>query len=127
MHTKVAEIETPSRLAPKKTIRICNKIDAKALGVKHWTGTYSPTKLEISLNNVPFVIVGDNPIALETLQEIPCADNRITVYYHYEFLNGMRKGSDTVFYTCTDATQLEMRFSWDTPWHVELGGAQRIE
>jgi hypothetical protein len=108
------------RQATKKTIRICNKIDAQKLGVKHWTGTYSPTKLEITLNNVPFIIVGSNPTTLETLQEIPCTDNRITVSYHYEFLNGMRKGSDTVIYTFTDATQLEMHFSWDTPWHVEL-------
>jgi hypothetical protein len=121
MLTKAAEIEAP------KTIRICNKINPNALGVKHWTGTYTPTKLEITLNNVLFTIVGTHPVACEALHEIPCADNRITVFYHYEFLNGMRKGSDTIVYTIIDQpAQLEMKFSWDTPWHIELAGAQRV-
>jgi hypothetical protein len=40
----------------------------------------------------------------------------------------MRKGSDTVTYIVPDQTpQLELQFSWDTPWHVELIGAQRVE
>lgn len=112
----------------KKIVRVCNKIDVNKLGVKHWTGTYTPTKLEITLNNVPFTIVGNNPVTFETIQEISCADNRITAQYVYEFLNGIRKGSDAIIYTFTDhATPLEMHFSWDTPWHIELSGAQRAE
>lgn len=112
----------------KEIIRIHNKINIKELAVKHWTGTYSPTKLEITLNGIPFTIVGKEAIDLHAAYEIPHAENRITAEYSYEFLNGMRKGSDTIIYTITEnAPDIELHFSWDTPWHVELNGAQRVD
>ena len=125
-----AEPATPLKnTKPKKeVVRIHNKINIKELAVKHWTGTYSPTKLEITLNGIPFTIVGKEAIDLHAAYEIPHAENRITAEYSYEFLNGMRKGSDTIIYTITEnAPDIELHFSWDTPWHVELNGAQRID
>ncbi len=125
-----AEPATPvkSTKPKKEVIRIHNKINVKELAVKHWTGSYSPTKLEITLNGIPFTIVGKEAVDLHAAYEIPHAENRITAEYSYEFLNGMRKGSDTIIYTITEnAPEIELHFSWDTPWHVELNGAQRIE
>ncbi len=110
------------------TVRVCNKIDINKLTVKHWTGKYSPTKLEITLNDVPFVLVGKDVTEMGDIKDVPCPDNQITVHYSYEFLNGMRKGSDTLTYEINDLNaQINLRFSWDTEWHVELDGAQRIE
>ncbi len=110
------------------SIPVTNKIDADTLAVKHWTGTYSPTKLEITLNGVPFNIVGNDAVALDALQQVPIQNNTITVQYAYEFMNGMRKGSDTLTYTVSEqSAPLELRFSWDTAWHVELDGAQRTD
>lgn len=108
------------------TVTVRNNIATSALAVKHWTGTYSPTKLEVTLNGIPFIIVGNESIALDAAQEVPLVDNKISVHYVYEFMNGMRKGSDTIVYTIIDVRQpLTLSFSWDTAWHVELDGAQR--
>lgn len=123
------ETESLKTAAPQKNkIRIQNKINVKELAVKHWTGTYSPTKLEIKLNGIPFTIVGKEAMDLHAVYDVPHTENRITAEYSYEFLNGMRKGSDTIMYTITEnAPDIELHFSWDTPWHVELNGAERID
>lgn len=120
--------DAPAEKKAHHVITVHNKINVKELAVKHWTGTYSPTKLEITLNGIPFIIVGPDAIALDAAQEIPGIDNKISVHYVYEFMNGMRKGSDTIAYHVpSNAERLELSFSWDTAWHVELEGAQRVE
>lgn len=120
--------ETPQTTAT--TLTIINDIDLKDLAVKHWTGTYTPTKLAITINGIPFTIIGDTtePVAHGAHKEVPNLENRLAINYVYEFLNGVRKGADTVNYAVQRTTQpLKIRFSWDTPWHVELDGAERTQ
>ena len=107
-------------------VEVRNAIAIDQLAVKHWTGTYRPTKLDITINNVPFTIIGNNAESIGSIKKIPYNNGQLTVQYNYEFLNGMRKGADTVTYTINESTQhIPVRFSWDTAWHVELDGAQR--
>ena len=109
-----------------RTLHVHNNIPLESLPVKHWTGTYAPTKLEITINGEPFIIVGDDAIPQGTTKDISCTDGCVKVDYMYEFMNGMRKGADTLLYTVpAHAEQLTMHFSWETPWHVELDGAER--
>jgi|GEM_PF-6542367 len=110
------------------TLTIINDIPLESLAVKHWSGTYTPTKLVITINDTPFTIIGENPTARGTRKDVARTGEQLTVTYMYEFMNGMRTGADTVRYTVQGtAAPLTMRFSWGTPWHVEFDHAQPIK
>lgn len=117
-----AVLQPPS----SRTLHVHNNIPPESLPVKHWTGTYTPTKLNIIINGEPFTIVGDHAIPKGTTKDIPCKDGCLKVEYLYEFMNGMRTGTDIITYLVSETAQdLHLRFSWDTAWHVELDGAER--
>jgi hypothetical protein len=126
--TQISTVLTAAQTPVSRMLHVHNHISLEDLSVKHWTGTYTPTKLDITINDVPFTIIGDESTPHGSIKNIACSDNCIKVEYAYEFMNGMRKGADTVTYSVGDSAQeLNLLFSWDTPWHVELAGAERKE
>jgi hypothetical protein len=111
--------------AQAQAIMIQNAIDAKMLTVKHWTGTYLPTLLTITINGQVIPVITKGAFAASQPRTIPVTDRVLNVEYYYEFMNGMRKDTNKVHYTLAEnATTLTMSFSWDTPWHVAFDHAQ---
>lgn len=109
----------------ERTITIRNTIDKPMLSVKHWTGTYVPTLLKLTINDQSIDIIDDKKVipAGDTLS-VKTTGNTITTDYEYEFMNGMRKGSGSTVFDLEPGTQnLNMTFTWDTKWHVEFDKA----
>lgn len=68
------------------------------------------------------VIVNDTPIAEGKTASICLRpDNKITVAYHYSFLNGIRTGAKAVLFNLdSDTAQTNITFSWKDPMHVSI-------
>ncbi|HEV2916586.1 MAG TPA: hypothetical protein VGW78_02465 [Candidatus Babeliales bacterium] len=109
-----------------RSIIIQHIIDIPTLTVKHWTGTYSPNLLTVTINNHEIPIVVDSKLVSSTPHTITIEDTTFTMTYYYEFMGGMRKDKQTFTYTLTgpQVSALNMSFSWDTPWHVVFDNAK---
>jgi hypothetical protein len=109
----------PQPASNMRTITVQHAMDIPMLTVKHWTGTYVPTKLTVTINDQLIPIIEDSLLVQPTPYAISVSDNRFVMHYYYEFMNGMRKEENSFTYCLADAaTTMHMSFDWTTPSHV---------
>jgi hypothetical protein len=109
------------------TLTIENGIDTSMLTVKHWSGTYFPTKLTVEINGQMTKIVENGTLLPQQPLVVPVAEKKLAVTYTYEFMQGMRKDEKSLNYLVTDnADVLKMSFNWNTPWHVTFDHAEPL-
>lgn len=114
--TPESQLKTASNV---RTITVLHAMDMPMLTVKHWTGTYVPTKLTVTINEQPIPIIEDSLLVQPIPHTVSVSDNKFVVHYYYEFMNGMRKEENSFTYCLADAaTTLQMSFDWTTPSHV---------
>jgi hypothetical protein len=121
------QIETPRphKAGVFRNIVIHSTIETAMLTVKHWTGTYTPTLLTITIGEHVIPIVTNGTLEPPQPYTISVEDDTFTVEYYYEFMNGMRKERNMFQYMMTEQTdQLDMSFAWSTPWHVAFDKAK---
>ena len=118
--TKIPTTDERLQPAPNiRTITVLHTMDIPMLTVKHWTGTYVPTKLTVTINDQLIPIIEDSLLVQPTPCIVSVSDNKFVMHYYYEFMNGMRKEENSFTYCLADAaTTVQMSFDWTTPSHV---------
>lgn len=100
----------------KEVITITNNITPEMLNYKHWTGTYSPEKFTISVNNTK-VTAGESYTFTKT-------NDPLVINFDYSFMNGMRKGGKKISYTMHEnSTTASLSFSWSENHKVIIDNA----
>jgi hypothetical protein len=119
-----APVRTITEILPQitpnmRTITVQHVMDIPMLTVKHWTGTYVPTKLTVTINDQLIPIIEDSLLVPPIPYTVSVSDNKFVMHYYYEFMNGMRKEENSFTYCVADAaTTVQMSFDWTTPSHV---------
>lgn len=116
-------ITTPGQT---RTIKLKNTIERKMLGYKKW-GTHYPTKFIVTANNKVVFKMEQKEVSAKEEVSVIIVDNKLTMHYDYEFLNGRRAGSKTTeFKVAPEATTLTLSFDWkdkENPQHIILDSA----
>lgn len=93
-----------------RTISVENAITKKMLGYKYF-GTHYPTTFTITANGTE--------IKQESKELIKIANNQLKVLYHFEFLNGKKRGSkEVIFAVKPGADTLTIAFDWKDEWRI---------
>ena len=118
---KATDASIPNEAPPKKRrITIINGIDDTMLKYKHWTGRYKPTLFTLACN--------DQTIEQGEKKTVEILDDKLSVVYEYEFMNGRRKGKKRIDFTVDQSHDtLELTFKWKDKWHVYIDHAEPYE
>ena len=107
-----AKVSTESR-----TVKIKNNVVEKKLKYKYLFLTYIPTKFSITIN--------DQELKQDEEMDVTIKDNKLSVRYDYEFMDGKRTGAKVVhFEVDPEAQELDLSFSWKDKWRVIIDGAE---
>lgn len=101
----------------ERSIKITNGIEQEMLGVRYFGKTHSPSKFCLSVDGKK----------LEPTEhtEIKLTGDQLTVQYEYEFANGLYTGKKDVSFTVKpDAKELNINFSWDDNYRIQIDNAQ---
>jgi hypothetical protein len=99
-----------------RTITIQNDITHKMITYKHWTGSYTPSIFDVSING-QILKEGEK-------RSITIHDNKLIISYRYSFMKGYRVGARNItFKVNPEAQLLSITFAWKNKWHVLLDQA----
>ncbi len=108
-----------------RTVKIKNNIVEKKLKYKYLFLSYIPTKFSITING--------QELKRDEKMDVTIKDNKLSVRYDYEFMDGKRTGAKVVhFEVDPEAQELDLSFSWKDEWRIIIDGAtptsfERIE
>jgi len=104
----------------EQPVIITNNISQDMLAYKHWTGTYSPEKFILYINDT---IVESGQTYILTNASAP-----LTIHFDYSFMKGMHKGTKkSSFLLHEKSTTVNLTFSWLNTWKVIADNATPLK